>query len=286
MPPRSVLRLGLPLALAWFASGCVTVYQPLVSLQRPAVIDPGLKNFDGLHMMVRCLPSEYTDSGDSEILCQNLRSLFANQGAEVEVEVPESDLPRREEGATRPDLVMELTSRQTHSENSALQWTLCYASFTLIPAVTEATFAQDVVLRDADGFLLGQESLQARMVRYFGLGYWAINGLMDLIVRPKEEQLTGSAAKNDFSRDFYGQLSQLVFHARMRQRVLRSFEPEAGAIVPASTAAPGLPGFPKAPSPAPSPTNLPGFPSTWDTPAFNNPAPAKPAPSPPPSKQK
>ena len=225
MQLRPVKQLGIPIVLAWALSGCVTVYQPLVSLQRPAVINPEHNNFDGLRLMLRCLPTEYTDSGDSEILCQNLRTLFENQGAQVEVEVPESDLPRREETAAPPDLVIELTSRQLHSENSALQWALCYASATLIPAVTEATFSQDVILRDSDGFLLGQDALQARFVRYFGLGYWAINGLMDLIIRPKEEQLTGGAAKKDFSRDFYAQLSQLTLHARMRQLVLRNFEP-------------------------------------------------------------
>jgi hypothetical protein len=232
MPLRFPFRLGLPCALALVFSGCVTVYQPLLALQRPAVINPEQNNFDGLRLMLRCSPTDYTDSGDSEILCQNLRTLFENQGAKVEVEVPESDLPRREEAASRPDLVIELSARELHTENSALLWTLCYASATLIPAVTEATFAQDVVLRDADGFLLGSDSLQARMVRYFGLGYWAINAVMDLIVRPKEEQLTGNAAKNDFSRDFYGQLSQLAFHARMKQMVLRSFEPVAPTAAP------------------------------------------------------
>ena len=40
MPLRFVSRLGLALLLA--LSGCVTVYQPLVSLQRPAVINPEL----------------------------------------------------------------------------------------------------------------------------------------------------------------------------------------------------------------------------------------------------
>ena len=93
---------------------------------------------------------------------------------------------------------MELSSRMLHSENSTILWILCWASATLIPAVTESTFSQEVVLRDADGFLLGSDSLQARMVRYFGLGYWGINGLMDLVVRDKDEQLTGGAAKTDF----------------------------------------------------------------------------------------
>ena len=235
MPLRISQRLGLPTALVCLLSGCVTVYQPLVSLQRPQVINPEHNNFDGLRLMLRCLPTDYTDSGDSEILCQNLRTLFANQGAQVEVEVPESDLPAREEGTQRPDLVIELSSRMMHSENSALQWMLFYASATLIPAVTEATFSQDVVLRDADGFLLGQDSLQGRFVRYVGIAYWGINWLMDLIVRDKDEQLTGNAAKTDFSRDFYGQLSQLAFHARMKQMVLRSFEP------PTPTAAPKAP---------------------------------------------
>jgi hypothetical protein len=236
MPHRLFHRLGLPLALLCTLTGCVTVYQPLLSLQRPAVINPEHNNFAGLRLMLRCLPTGYTDSGDSEILCQNLRTLFANQGAEVEVEVPESDLERREEGAPRPDLVIELTSRELHTENSAFLWVLCYASATLIPSVTEATFAQDVVLRDADGFLLGSDSLQGRFVRYFGLGYWGINSIMNLLVRSDEEKITGTTAKTDFSRDFYGQLSQLAFHARMKQMVLRNFEP----VTPAAPIAPAV----------------------------------------------
>ena len=82
-----------PLVLAVACSGCVTLYEPLVGLSRPSVLNPELNNFDGLHLMVRCIPSDYTDSGDSEVLCSNLKNLFANQGAEVEVQVPDSDLP-------------------------------------------------------------------------------------------------------------------------------------------------------------------------------------------------
>jgi hypothetical protein len=44
-------------------------------------------------------------------------------------------------------------------------------------------------------------------------------------VRPSEEELTGEAPARDFSRDFYAQLSQLAFNARVRSDVLRSFEP-------------------------------------------------------------
>ena len=237
--------------------GCVTVYQPLVSLQRPTVINPELNNFDGVKLMIRCLPSDYTDSGDSEVLCSNMRGLFEAQGAKVEVEVPESDLPERDPSAVKADLVIELKSKEMHSENSALLWILCYASATLIPAVTEATFSQDVVLRDTDGFLLASDVLQGRFIRYFGLGFWGINSLMDLIVRSPEEKLTGSATpKKDFSRDFYAQLSQLTFQARMRSMVLRSFDPNAKVGPtdgPAKSPAAAKPAAQPAPVAAPDP---------------------------------
>ncbi len=268
MNRRLSLLSWLPV-LAWCATGCVTVYQPLVSLQRPAVINTDKNNFEGLKLRFKCIPTDYTDSGDSEVLCQNLRTLFDNQGAKVDLEVPDSDIPKPDEDeAIKPDLIVELTSRQLHTENSALQWVLFYASLTMIPAVTEATFSQDIILRDTDGFLLGQDSLQGRFVRYVGLGYWAINGLMDLIVRDKSEKLTGDNAKLDFSRDFYGQLSQLVFHARMKQLVLRNFDgPMPGTVAPAKAAAPKedpnapmvplLPGFPFPPPTAPPPPRNP-----------------------------
>lgn len=83
-----------------------------------------------------------------------------------------------------------------------------------------------MVIRDAEGFLLIADTLQARFIRYFGLGFWAVNGILDLVWREKGEGLTGNNHKRDFSKDFHGQMSQLAFHAQMRARILQGFSKE------------------------------------------------------------
>ncbi|MBN1205373.1 MAG: hypothetical protein JXB05_10660 [Myxococcaceae bacterium] len=207
------------------SSGCVTVYQPLVSLQRPVVVDPRIANFEGQRMLVRCIPGDYLQPDDAEQLCRNVRALFTNQGAQVEVEVPRAGTSARDEqGGAKADLIIDLKARLVHEENSALLWTLSGLTFTLIPAITEFTFAQEVTIRDASGFQLASDTLQGRFVRYCGVGLWAVNSALDLLVRSEAEELTGDAPNKDFSRDFHGQLSQLAFNARMRSWVLRGFE--------------------------------------------------------------
>jgi hypothetical protein len=97
-------------------------------------------------------------------------------------------------------------------------------TLTLVPAITEFTFAQEVTILDSSGFQLASDTLQGRFVRYCGVGLWAVNSALDLLVRSDAEELTGDAPKKDFSRDFHGQLSQLAFNARMRSLVMRGFE--------------------------------------------------------------
>ncbi|WP_224243866.1 hypothetical protein [Hyalangium gracile] len=225
----------MPCLLALLASGCVTVYQPLVSLQRPVAVDPQLANFEGQRMLIRCLPGEYLQPADADQLCRNVRSLFTKQGAEVEVEVPRTGVSTRDDGeAARADLIVEMKARLVHEENSALLWTLSAITFTLVPAITDYTFAQDVLIRDSSGFQLASATLQGRFVRYCGAGLWAVNSALDLLVRSDAEDLTGDAAKKDFSRDFHAQLTQLAFNARMRSLVMRGFEEPSRA--PASGA--------------------------------------------------
>ena len=216
--------------LLWGAllSGCVTttVYQPLSSLQRPAIVDPRLANFEGMRLLVRCVPGDYLKAPDADLLCRKVGALFRNQGARVETDVPRNGrLSRRLQEGAQPDLVVELSSRLLHKDTSGPLWALTVLSLTLVPAFTEYSVAQDVSIRDASGFLLASDSLKARFIEYFGAGVWGVNWVLDTLVRPPEEELTGDAPARDFSRDFYAQLSQLAFNARVRSDVLRSFEP-------------------------------------------------------------
>jgi hypothetical protein len=219
--------MGLAGLLAVMLSGCVTVYQPLVSLQRPVIIEPQAPNFEGLRLLVRCVPGDYLKPADAVQLCRHLRTLFTNQGAQVDTDVPRNGVSGRGwEDTARPDLVIDLRSRLLHEDKNALLWGISWFTLTLVPSIEEDTFSQEVTIRDADGFLLASDVMQGRFMHYFGIGVWGVNAALDLLVRPESEKLTGDVAKRDFSRDFYGQLSQLAFHARMRSMVLRSFEPE------------------------------------------------------------
>jgi len=153
-------------------------------------------------------------------------------------------------------------------------WVLCWASATLIPALTEYTFAQDIKILDGDGFLLASDTLQARFVRYFGLAAWGFNGLADLLWRPDSEELTGKSMVRSFTRDYYGHLSQLAFHARMRSMVLHDFDERP---------APPKPSAPATPAPAPF---VPVAPSAWPAaPAAPAGAPPQPQPQPQPAPQ-
>jgi hypothetical protein len=209
-------------------SGCgVTVYQPLSALQRPTVVDPTVANFEGLHVLILCIPGDYTQVPDAGILCRKVGTLFRNQGAKVDTDLSRRGRSSRriEEEGSRPDLIVELSSRLLHKETGGPLWILTVLTFTLVPAFTEYSVAQDVTIRDASGSLLASDSLKARFIEYVGAGMWAVNWALDTLVRPPEEALSGDAPARDFSRDFYAQLSQLAFNARVRAEVLRSFEP-------------------------------------------------------------
>jgi hypothetical protein len=235
-------RHGLRLLtlLAAVVSGCVTVYQPLVSLQRPVAVDPQLANLQGQRLLVRCVLGPYLAVDDAQRLCLKVRNLFAVQGAEVELEIPGEETPGGSvEAAFRPDLTLELRSRLMHEQNSSLLWILSAMTFTLVPTIAEVTFAQEVTIRDRTGFVLASDSLEGRFVRYFGLGVWGVNKTLDLLVREEDEELTGNVADQEFTQDFYRQLSQLAFDARMRSLVLRGFETEAPRTLPPAVPPPG-----------------------------------------------
>ncbi len=223
---RGHIRIGLPLLVGVLLSGCVTVYQPLTSLQRPTIVDPQLANFEGMRLLLRCVPGDYIKPRDAEVLCRRVGALFRNQGAQVDTDVPrEGRAGRTIEDGARPDLIVDLKSRLLDEKISSLAWGLSMVTFTLVPTYTEYSVAQEVTIRDSTGFLLASDKLQARFVEYIGVGVWGVNWLLDVLIRPPQEELTSGAAERDFSRDYYGQLSQLVFNARVRSDVLRSFEP-------------------------------------------------------------
>ena len=109
-PPRALLAAAVVALLP----GCVTVYEPLLGLQRPVVVNLNAPNFEGQRILVRCLPSDHLPAQDMEYLCRRVRNILQKQGAEVEITVPRGARSRaveREEGVAPPDLMIELSGR-------------------------------------------------------------------------------------------------------------------------------------------------------------------------------
>lgn len=198
MPDCSYARtLSMTLALA--LAGCVTVYQPLSGLNRPVALDPGLANFADTTVALRCVPGGALTEGEADTLCRKVSRLFENQGAQVTIEStaqidePEAPAAETERSTLRVELRAELVHRDAHSVlfGPLADWIWGYTA--------DYTVRQEVRIRGADGFLLAQETLTGRFVQR--LGFF-------------------SDADEQFSRDYYGRLSQLALDARVRQAVL------------------------------------------------------------------
>ena len=211
-------------------SGCVTVYEPLSGMHRPIAIDTNEANFKDLRLAIYCPPGNGLGPEAAATLCHKVGVLFENQGAQITTATQdrrvqiEATTPG-ESGAAAPqatDLVLELRAHDLRETNDPISWLLCYGTFTLVPAVTEDSFAQDVIIRDRSGFLLGSDTLRGRIVRRFGIGTWVGNQVLDLVWRNKPDKLTPpGTADRALSTDLYQQLSQLVFNAKMRWEVLQ-----------------------------------------------------------------
>jgi len=233
-PPRDthprVRLLPLLWLLASATSGCVVhTYQAISGLPGPVIVDPLASNFEDVHLTVNCASGEYLSRFEASKLCDRVGTLFENQGAIVTTVGPQGpfelggDTPLDEADGpqiVRTDMTLDISAQQIHKANYPLSWALCIASFTLLPGVSETTFAQDVTIRDGEGFLLSRERMKGRMVRRFGGGPWAGNVLLDWVFRDKEDRLTGRAFEEDLSSDLYSQLSQMLFNAKMQREVL------------------------------------------------------------------
>lgn len=215
--------------LIGLSTGCVRVYQPLSGLHRPVIVDPQAPNLADVRLTVHCIPGGLLTQADAGLLCDRVTTLFENQGATVRaidtVGIADDglqDRPAPDEQAPEPrtDLLLELRARRVHQSNHPISWALCAVSFTILPGLTELSFAQDVTIRDGSGFLLVSDTLEGRVMTRFGAGTWVGNKLMDALVREKEDRIASDTAEQDLSADFYGQLSQLTFNARVHRDVL------------------------------------------------------------------
>ncbi|MED5370588.1 MAG: hypothetical protein VX899_06230 [Myxococcota bacterium] len=222
--------IALPLLAAALAAGtgCVHAYQPMAGLNGPVVIDTGAQNFPDLQLQIVCNQGDLLNRQEAAVLCQNAATLFRNQGATVTTRIGNErsygGAQQESDSEQRVDLSLELTSREVHTFNDPVMWTLCVLTCSVVPAMSESSFALDVVIRDGTGFLLATETLEGRIIERVGVGIWALNMALD-VLRSDYEKMAEDAAKQDLSNDLYGQLSQLVFNAQSQWEVLQELPP-------------------------------------------------------------
>lgn len=226
-----LLRCLSTAALSAGAGGCVVhTYQPLSGLHDPVVVDPTAPNLTDVDLDVVCVPKDLLTDQTAGALCRRVGLLFENQGARVTTSIgvaPEPDDEVPAEGPRPVSLRLELRARQLHQASHPLSWAATIATLSIVPAMSEFTFEQDVVVRDASGFLLAEDTLRGRMVHWYGFGAWASNQLLDLTIREDADEVVGDGADRDLSTDLYRSLSQTVFDARMQARVLAAGAPVA-----------------------------------------------------------
>ncbi|MCB9761283.1 MAG: hypothetical protein H6739_15685 [Alphaproteobacteria bacterium] len=229
-----MMRSGWLGLVALLLGGCVHVYQPMAGLQQPVVVDTRSPNLGDVRVTVRCFPGELLNDHEAGSLCDKVGTLFELQGAQVTVA---TDLREPMDGPPQAaeeddpvdwiDLIVELRARELHRSNDPIRWAICAVTYTLVPAVTEATFTQEVVVKDGSGFLLASESMTGRLVRYFGLGAWVGNAVLNLMVRDRQDRIFPGTASEDLTNDMYRQLSQTVYNAKVQAGLLREASPEA-----------------------------------------------------------
>lgn len=213
-------RVLLVVLVAGSHPACMTAYHPLRGLQAATVVDPSAQNFPGTSIEIACLEGGAVDRKEADRLCDFVRTLFKDQGAEIRdrAMAKTGELDRSK---VEPDLILELRSRTMHRRVSYSSYALSLLTLTLVPAARETSVAQTAAVYDAAGHELARDTYEWRMRESVGIGIWSVNWLLDSVARDDENELTGSAPKERFSRDFYRQVTQLVFNAHQRLKLLR-----------------------------------------------------------------
>lgn len=214
------------------SGGCVVhAYQPLSGFHRPIVVDPSRPNLADTRLDLHCMRGEVLSGSEALRLCERTARLFLNQGAEVEAFVgerrPEDEAPAPEaapDAEPRTQLRVELRAREIDASTHPLSWLVFAGTLTVLPGIVESTFEQQIVIRDATGFLLVSDSLTGRLVHRYGFGPWFGNQVLNLL-RKKVDRLDKEVANRDLSNDMYRQLSQDVFNARVQAQILQQTPP-------------------------------------------------------------
>jgi|GEM_PF-6326158 len=197
---------GAAVGACFVCSGCITVthYQPLGGLQRGYAIDYKQVNFSGLTLRVACTESELVNASMADRLCERVRRTFEAQGAKI--------LDDETSGAE--DYRITLAAKGLYLFRNQWMWPVSIVLFTLFPVEQEWAIEQNILVTRADGTPVARKTFQARFVWYWGAGYWALNKLFNVAVRSEGEKAGEAMVRRDFSRDYYGNLAQIVYNAR------------------------------------------------------------------------
>ena len=278
--PQSVRVWGFVVSVGVIVgcSSCVTIYEPMGSLQRPTLLNPADETFAGSRILLRCVPGADLPPGDAEKVCRNLSQVMRSQGADTETSVPralDDGQGRLAFDGVGADFTIEVSSRTEHHYDHPAMFIFMVLTGTAIPAIEEETYAQQITVRGKNQVVLASDTLRSRFVTYTGCLVWSINWLLDLGFRDDDNDLTGAIGQQTFSRDFYRQVSQLAWNARVRSDVLGLTAPtrrQGQSTAPPTTS---VPAASTTPAPASTPTSPP--------PASSPPASSAPASSPPPA---
>lgn len=237
---HDALASALVVVLAAAGSGCVTFYQPMRAIHRPVAVEASPRNFEGLRILVRCLSTDDFSTSDAGTLCSKIGEDLEKQGALVETYTPsrtDTLEPDVFEGQ-RPDLTVEILSRNDHAYYYPLTWGACCVTCSLVPIMFERTDSQRIVVYGRDRSVLAEETYRERFVNYVGCSVWSVNWIADWIFRDDHQQVMDDAGKKQFTRDFYGQVRQLTMNARVRSEVLGLTKPRDRPRVVDEAAAP------------------------------------------------
>jgi hypothetical protein len=159
---------------------------------------------------------------EASSLCRHLTKLFTAEKASIATFNENEDNEEiKKVGLSTDILRVRVDGQSLATRYSSFDHALFWLTFGFYPADTDRWQSVNIRVLDKDGEVLQQGQFKAMMRTYYGWGYWTANRVMGWIKKPDQER----CCKNN-SIDFYQFISQLVYDARMEQRVEAEAKPQ------------------------------------------------------------
>ena len=216
---KYILIRFIPLfVLTIILSACVSVmvYEPMARIHNPTAIDLDRKNFKNTRVALKCdMP---LDPRGRIVLCRKLLILLERQGASTYL------LGEKEDN----DFVIHVKSKSVELEKSNMLSRMIDFVFLssgvlllgVIPTEENSWYAVDISVYDGNNALLSQEKFKFLIKEYVGPMFQIYNSFMNILLRNEDELVDTEMSKKDFSKDFYTQVSQMIFNAKQKKLVL------------------------------------------------------------------